>query len=238
MIKQYGFLFITAISFFSAKAQTVILEREEDFVMDSTFSTIFEEEAEKKWITPSVNGFGFPVTQSEAGGEIENGNSIQIVLGSATMYKFNKYIAGGVNGTYNFYNYRLKQDAEKILPNPYAGNNKETLRLNCLQYGPVIRINFTPDKSKKNIMLDLGADMVWVMGSNHLTWNENEDGSLIKVKTRKLAYTETFQYLSYARICYGAFALYGSYRFTNVFKEEYNYPELPNVNVGIAFLMK
>ncbi|MFN0274441.1 MAG: hypothetical protein ACKVPJ_01750 [Chitinophagales bacterium] len=237
-MKKFLFFVLVTIPVFVSTAQTVILEREEDGIMDTSFTTIFEEEAEKKIINPSINGLGFPVTQSEPGAEIENGTSIQLIFGSATLYKFNRILAGGINGTYNFYNYRLAQNPEKVFPIVYAESNKETFRLNCLQFGPAFNINFTPNRTSKTVSLDIGSDAVWVMGSNHRTWNENEDGSITKVKTRKLDYVRTFHYISYARIGLGAVALYCSYRMTDVFTEESLFPELPNVNAGIGFTFK
>ncbi|MBC8173413.1 MAG: outer membrane beta-barrel protein [Chitinophagales bacterium] len=236
-MKYPATIFLSIFYFFSVRSQTVLLEREEDGIMDSTFSSMFDEEKNSSWITNSVYGIGFPVTQSVAGGEIENEHSIQLALGSVNMYQIADFFALGIGVTYNFYNYRLEQSPEKILPNAYAENNKETIRLNCLQFGPAMRINFTPRKYSKAVMLDLGADVVWVMGSNHKTWNENADGSEIKISTRKLPYTEKFQYMGYARFGIGAIALYGSYRLTDVFKEAYNYPELPALNIGVAFIL-
>lgn len=229
---------IICLSFCKLQAQTVILERTEDGVMDSTFSTVFSEDENKKWQRNDIIGIGFPVTQSDAGGKIENGSSDQLTYGFMYLYKPVKFFGAGFDLTYNFYNYRLAQDTDKILPVGYAGNDIETIRLNCLQAGPMIRINFMPKQNRLGNYLDLGADAVWVMGSNHRTINENEDGSQVKIKTSKLDYTERFQYILNARLGFGPVALYGSYRLTNVFKEEFNYPELPNVNIGIELLMK
>lgn len=225
------------IGFIFLPAQTVLLEREEDGKMDSVFSNIFEK-GEDDWMSISISGIAFPVSQSNAGAEIEVGPSLQLTTGSASLYQFNNVYALGFGYTYNFYNYRLIQEPGKILPNPYSENDKETFRLNCLQVGPAMRFTLTPNREKRQYFLDLGADVVWVMGSNHRTWNENEDGSLVKIKTRKLQYTEPFQYLAYARIGLGMFSFYGSYRFSDVFKPEYGYPELPNINIGFQLTIK
>jgi hypothetical protein len=219
-------------------AQTVLLEREEDGVMDSTIVSIFEEEESKALLLLNNYSLSFPVTQSEPGAAIHNGKSLQFSLGSGYLFKIANVLAAGLSISYNYYNYNIKQDDEKVFPFPFSENKKETFRLHCIQYGPSLRIDFMPERRRAEHTLDLGADMVWVPWRNHKTWNENEDGSEVEVFTRKLPYTETFHYMAYARYVVGIVGIYASYRLTDVFKPEYAYPELPLLNIGIALSAK
>lgn len=220
-------------------SQTVILEREEDGVLDSTYNSIFDEDepGRNTFIAYTTFGIGFPVSPSVPGAEIHAIRSLQINYGAVALFPLSKYFAPGFDLTYNYYAYSLKQEEGKTLPVAYNENESEKINLNCIQGGPVLRITYMPKDSKQGNYIDLSTDIVWVAGRNHFTRNENQDGSITEILTRKLDYTNTFQYIAKVRLGFGPVAIFGSYRLTDVFKETYLFPELPNVNAGIEILI-
>jgi hypothetical protein len=236
-MKKICFFAILAFGFFNIHAQTVILEREEDGVMDTSFTTIFEEEADKKWMTPVFFDFSFPLLQSEEGAEIRNLLSGTTGFGFMPMYKCNKYFAAGFDIAYYYTTYELQQDSGKIVPSPYYENERESFRFYTLQAGPALHITYQPSEYKLGKFINITGDAVWLAGRHHYTSNENEDGSITEVLTRKLQYTHPFYLTAQVRFGFGAFSVFGNYRFTDIFKTEYAYPELARLFIGVSLLV-
>lgn len=234
-MRNFVCILFLLLSFYSTYSQTVILEREEDGEMDTAFNSIFQKE-EVKWMFPVYFNYTIAATQSDAGAEIRNFLSCEFGLGFLPLYSLNEYFAAGFDLAYHYSTFELKQDADKLIPTPYAENERESFRFYTLQLGPALKITYQPSDDKLGKYIILQGDAVWLAGSHHFTKNENEDGSVTEVLTKKLQYTTPFYYTASARIGFGAVSVFGNYRFTDIFNTEYAYPELAKLRLGVSFV--
>jgi hypothetical protein len=182
-------------------------------------------------------GYGLVAGNGNAGAEIKTGLSRQFFFGSRYKLKINSFYAIGLDGTLGFSNFSLKQNNTKILPNKSL-HDKESMHFTSLSTGFYNRFNFGKRGNSLGNYLDIGVYGEWLAGASHRytdTYNyaNNSFAKRTSIKNTRLQYVEPFQYGFNARFGLGRIMFFGQYRMTKLFKNSFQYPDLPKVIVGL-----
>lgn len=231
MRKILFFLFLCIAGYINA--QTVILEREvKDFSADSLLTGKMI--SGKKFSTPGIAGFSFPLSQSDIA--LNAISSIGLYYGTSYKFKFTRVFNAGFTASYYYRNFNLEQTNEKTFPDS-LNNNKECIRFHAVDLGAFIRIVYAQSLKGNGKFIDLGMNAQYIFGNNHTTWNDGPDGTILKLKERNLPYVNKFQYYAMAQAGFSFFTLQFTYRFSDLFDTSYGYPELPNMFLGMQFVL-
>lgn len=191
-------------------------------------------------------GMGAVVGSNEGeGGDLNYGRSLDFTAGFRYKYKINNVYAIGMDAKYNWTSFNLKQNDDKILPNNLQ-HKREVINFNNFGFIAYNRFNF--DKNRGNHIgkfLDIGAYADWTFMVRHKYTTEfdvagNANQSVSEVTNSGLLYVERLNYGLTARLGFGKFVFYGSYRLSDQFKKKLNdqfdssnYPELARFIAGI-----
>jgi len=182
-------------------------------------------------------GAGMQILQGETGAAINYGTTYTKQIGLRYKRKLNNTFAIGYDLSWMKYNFNLKQDAEKLLPNSVI-NDREMLVLNnfCLEL--YYRINFGKRGNYMGTFIDMGGYGNWAYRNKHVTVNDfDDDPGLLYgrriVTNRRLKYTQPFNYGVRGRIGINRFVIFCEYRLSGLFKEEFNLPEFPKLQIGL-----
>lgn len=236
-MKQILILFtVIFIYCYNTIAQEVILENDVDeLYADST--------------GPNMRSYGhlyacwnFCAQQSEGeGGDIMPGRSFIFKTGYRHKFKLSPVFAVGMGVNYSFNHYLLKDDSTKIFPTAKI-YDKERFRLHNLGFEAYVRINF--DKRRGNYLgkyMDLGGYFTWIYAANNLVitneYNDSTHSNITRIKYVSLNYVEPYSYGLTARIGYNKIALTADYRISDMFKPDFNFPEMPRLTVGFEFVI-
>ena len=181
---------------------------------------------------------GFCAQQSEGeGANIEPGRSFITKFGYRHKYKINPVLALGFGVNYGYSHYLLSADSAKIFPTNQVFD-KEKLRVHNIGFELFGRINF--DKNRGNFLgkyMDLGGYFNWIYAANYLAitkeFDPNMNADIIKTKYTNLSYVEPFSYGFVVRLSFNKVGLCADYRISDLFKPEFNYPEMPRLTVGL-----
>lgn len=177
-------------------------------------------------------GYGIMVGPSDGdGAEISTGASSNFELGVRYKYKISNLYSFGLNLSYNFYSYRIKQESDKIFPDTII-HDKEKFMLSSLSLGVYNRFNFGRRGNVIGRYLDLGAYGDWNLIKKHYV-KDKIDGQVYKLSVTRLKYVENFGYGVFANLGFNRLVLTFKYRLSDLFKESYNYPELTPYTVGV-----
>lgn len=234
-------LIINFFQFEKIKAQEVILKQRVE--LDTVPKKIGQN---LKRYSHFYLGLGAIVGQNEGdGGDLNYGRSLDFTAGFRYKYKINNIYALGLDAKYNWTSFNLKQNDDKILPNNLK-HEREVINFNNFGFIAFNRINF--DKNRGNYIgkfLDLGAYADWTFTVRHKYTTEynvagNANQSVSEVTNSGLLYVESLNYGLTARLGFGKFVFYGSYRLSDQFKKKLNdqfdsssYPELARFIAGI-----
>ena len=215
-----------------AKGQDVLLE--EDVKADTIKQTVGPN---LKHFTHLYFDLGFIVGESETeGADINYGKSYTFSIGYRYKRKICNFYAIGFDISYYFMSYNLKQNIFKILPNDSI-HNKEKLIFNNLGLELYNRFNFGKRGNYIGNFIDIGAYGNWAYKIKHYTKDDiNVDINKAKIKQvtyTGLVYPEELNYGLRARIGINRYVLSATYRLSDLFKEIYDYPELPRLSVGL-----
>lgn len=227
---------ILLLSFFlfglTLSAQKVLFENQVD--PDDFYNTYG---ANEKNFSHFYLGTGMHIMQGESGATIQHGKTYTPQIGLRYKRKLNNTFAIGYDFSWMKYNYNLKQEPGKLLPNDVI-NDKEMLVFNSFGLELYYRINFGRRGNYMGTFFDMGAYGNWAYRNKHVTVNDFDDdlgllyGRRI-VTNRKLKYTQPFNYGVRGRIGINRYVIFGEYRLSSLFKEEFNFPELPKLQVGL-----
>jgi len=162
---------------------------------------------------------------------IIHGKSTAFHVGYRYKLKLNNYFSTGYELAYSTASFRITQKEGKLVPDAIL-HKKEALSFQSFTLGVYQRINVGRRGNHIGNYLDLGAFGGWNVGLKHEYNDETPEGIRIKTQKRGMKYWEPFSYGVMARVGFNRFAVTGSYRLSNVFKEKSNIPELPRVQVG------
>lgn len=206
---------------------------------------VFEKDSTKKEFGPNEKhyfhnyiAFGYVLDQPEkVGADIETFGSFDFMFGMRYKRRFNNFYAMGLDLRYRNTSLKLKQDSSKILPDNVL-HDKEKLHFNAIDLEFYNRFNFGKRGNHIGKFLDIGAYGNWNFSESHETKDEfkvaNYAGaSVTYVSNKRLVYLNAFNYGLAARIGFGKFVLYGTYRLSDIVTANSIYPELPRIVGGI-----
>lgn len=178
-------------------------------------------------------GFGMFADQGATGADVNYGNTNSFQIGLRYKRKLNNTFSLGYDFSYFKQNFNIKQNASKTLPNLII-NDSEKLVFNKLGLELYYRINIGKRGPRMGTFIDMGGYGNWAYRNKHVTRNDfSDDLGLLYgrriVTNRKLKYTEPFNYGVRARFGFDRYALMAEYRLSDLFKEEFLLPELPEL---------
>ena len=226
-MKKIFFLFL--LISFSSVGQTVLLD-----VDKASELRISETGQNLKKFTHMFLRFGLVSGEDKPGARVEYEGSVNIALGVRKKFKIGSVYSLGFEIETQFTDYKLKQG--KILPDTNINNISGRMDYYSLGLGFYNRFNFDPDRGNFiGTYLDIGAIYQWDFSVKEISKNELPDGTISRTSVKNLGYTKDFSAKIYSRIGFGHFALYGSYRITDLFKTSSQFPDLPRLILGVEF---
>jgi len=171
----------------------------------------------------------------EAGAQIKYGSSADLGMGVRWKYKISDFYSTGFEWRLDYFEDKLRQQDGKTLPDTLL-NDVERMDFTSIQLAYYSRFNF--DVNRGNYVgyyLDIGALGEWDYSIQHITKNDLPDGSRVVASASSLPYVNHFNYSLLARIGLNKFSIYALYRVSDLFKSQYNYPELPRLTLGLEF---
>ncbi len=179
--------------------------------------------------------------KEDPGAKVKSPFAFSFSAGNRYKLKLNNYFAVGLGAAYSYTSFRLKQDAQKQIPNNIT-HRKEKYIFHALAADAFFRINFGKRGNIVGKFIDLGGYGSYAFSAKH----EYED----KIKKPQMAgYTDTrqtntgLQYIN--RLNYGAtvrmginrYVLFGRYRISEIFdanfKTQVSKAELARITVGV-----
>lgn len=180
-------------------------------------------------------GYGGFADKGETGAEINTWKSNGFLLGLRFKRKISQVLALGYDLSMQNNHFNIAQTSDKMVPNTDL-NDREKLIYNNLGLELYLRINLASREQKMGTYIDLGGYGNWSYRIRHEIRNEAialelHDRSI--VTNRKLKYTEPLHAGLRARMGMNRVALMAEYRLTNLFKEDYSFPELPTIQLSL-----
>ena len=229
-------MFITVFIYSKISSQAVLLEKN---VKDNAYS--HKKGPNMKKFSHIYFGYEFFIgNPDDKGAEIIYGLSSCIKTGYRYKFKILEFYSVGFNINYSYKKYVIKQEAEKILPNSVL-HDKEKIRFSNAGLEFYNRFNFGKRGNIIGKYLDVGLFGNWAFAINHFTKdkvnNENNKAELVIIKYHNLLYTKRLFYGFSTRLGINRVAISAEYRFSDLFKKEYQFPELPRFCIGLELAL-
>ena len=174
--------------------------------------------------------------------EINNLRSGYFSAGFRQKFKVLSFYSAGYEIGYNALRFNIKQTEDKMIPNNIL-HDKEKLRFHDFYLMLFNRLNFGKRGNVIGRFIDFGGYVDYVFSSSHYTKDRIEESAFSSepdvyadvtvVKHSKLDYVRPFGYGVFARAGINWFAVKVTYRVSELFREKYDWPELPRVYIGI-----
>ena len=191
-------------------------------------------------------GYGLVAGETDgSGADIKYGASDQWMVGYRYKRKISNFYALGYELNYNAYTFVLDDSKDKLFPTSVS-YDKEKLVLHNLGLVLYNRFNFGRRGNHLGKYLDLGAYGDWSFDSKYIAKYELDSANAfgakkIKMISKDLQYLNKIHYGVLARFGINRFMVFGSYRLSDIFKDEYQqsnenilgYPELPRMVFGL-----
>ena len=196
-------------------------------------------------------GYGFIAGETGGpGADIKYGASDQGMFGYRYKRRISNFYAIGYELNYNVLSFHLDDAKGKVFPTPTV-YDKEKLVLHNLGLGLYNRFNFGRRGNHLGKYLDLGVYGDWSFDSKYIAKYEQDSvnalgGKQVKMVVKDLDYLNKIHYGVTARFGINRFMLFGSYRLSDIFKEDYQqtvtkldgYAELPRMVFGLQIGLK
>jgi hypothetical protein len=234
MKRTFLILFIIVSTQSNNFSQEVLLEKN---IRDNAYSHIKGPNMKK--FSHIYLGYEFFAGNSDdKGADIIYGLSSCINIGYRYKFKIIEFYSVGFNIDYSFKKYLIKQNAEKILPNTQL-HDKEKIRFSNAGLELYNRFNIGKRGNIIGKYLDIGLYGNWAFAINHFikdkVADENNKAELVTIKYSNLTYTRRLYYGLSARLGLNWLAISAEYRFSDLFKKEYQFPELSRLAIGLEF---
>ncbi|MCF6366003.1 MAG: PorT family protein [Bacteroidales bacterium] len=190
-------------------------------------------------------GFMMPLTEGE-GADILYGKSHTFTYGARYKFKIADFFALGTGINYTYKVWHLSQVDTKVVPGDMM-YDKEKIRTNNLGGDVFIRFNIGKRDNTIGNYIDLGAYGEYAYAiSREVTINANDPNNplgseYITVTYFHLNYLEKLNYGLQARLGYGKFVLFGKYRMSNLFTDNFktaiSTSEFPRLIIGLEMGM-
>jgi hypothetical protein len=236
MKRTFLLLLIIIFAFSNISSQTVLLEKN---VRDNAYT--HKKGPNMKKFSHLYFGYEFLAgNPDDKGAEIIYGLSSCLNIGYRYKFKIFEFYSIGFNTRYNFKKYVIKQEADKILPDSEL-HDKEKIRFNNTGLEFYNRFNIGKRGNIIGKYLDIGVFGNWAFSINHFTKDkvndENNMAELVIIKYSNLLYTKRLYYGFSARLGINRLAISAEYRFSDLFKKEYQFPELPRFSIGLELAL-
>jgi len=179
-------------------------------------------------------GYGFIVGPSENdSAQTIGGSSSSFTLGYLFKWRVSRWYELGFSASYHYSSFHLKQDSSKIVPNAEL-HKREKIVFNNIQLAPFQRFKFRNRHHSTGTFLDLGVYAGYNYRTKHQTRERNQTPGTSRTRTVNLGlnYADDFSYGLLARVGFNRVMFYGRYRFSDLFTEKSDLPELPRFEVG------
>ena len=186
-------------------------------------------------------GLGFIVGPADKGLLMGYGRSLEAYTGFRYKRKLSNMFAIGLEPSYKYTGINISQkDKNTFLDTTFWGSGKDTahnrekLGFHSASLGAFLRINFDPHRGNyMGYYLDLGAGGDYIFANNYVVNGERTNGTFVKTRFTRNPFVSHFQYNYFARLGFNWLALTFTYRPSNLFKTEYNFPEPPKYVAGL-----
>ncbi len=223
---------------FQIQAQDVVLEKnvEDQYQRDKGPNTAF--------FGQGYVGFASILNFDESKGTaIKPWQSGQLVIGYRYKIKLLSFYSIGFDLGFRMNDYYLKGDKDNPFDslNPLSfktGEKRQTFTNNGLGLEVYQRINIGKRGNSLGKYLDVGIQGQWNVADVEEIVTNFENAKFVgreRLFNRRLQYVEEFSYGLSARIGIDKLVIYGNYRLSDIFKEDFQIPELPRLAVGLQY---
>lgn len=173
-------------------------------------------------------------------------SSTSINYSGMKLFRPAKFYSFGINYGIQFDNFKLEQDSSNLLSLNQINNEGQQLHLYTGRIGLTNRFHLGKHGIKEGAFIEVGAVGAIRITSRMNIENEidpknagNAGAEEVDITFKRLQYIELLQYYATAAIGRNGMALYGEYRFSNLFKKyeainnDRKIPEIAPLNIGI-----
>ncbi len=228
-----GVLFLT-ITTKHAKAQRVLLEEDVE-----EYGRVLRYGPNLLHYTHAFVEWGWTAGSEEGSGcDIMYGYSHTFAFGARYKLKLAKYYAMGLDVSYLYQMFRIKQTQDKILPSSIQ-HDQEKLKFNHLSIEYFNRINFGRAGNRIGNFVDFGVFLNWAFNIKHYTEDSfdtpTQDGATHQERINtNLNFTKNYNYGLRGRIGFGKYVISINYRISDLFNNRFDI-ELPRYSIGLQF---
>jgi hypothetical protein len=223
----------------SLSAQTVLLKRE---TVRDTVERKFGKN--RKIYVGLFFGYGFVAGKETPGLPIQYGNSSELVVGIWGKRKLNSHFSIVPELAFRTQWFRIAQNNTKSVPDSFH-YELERYTFPTFNANAYIRYNFKAHKGNHfGTYLDIGAGINLPVWERHrrVIDDKNTKNEVVVIR-KNLQYIEPIQVTANVRLGYKRWSVYGTYRLTDIFKQDkgkeiFNQTiDLPPVMVGIMMML-
>jgi len=222
-------LILSSITF--ANAQSVVLE---DNVKADTLIPSFGKN--RLFYMHNTIGYGVNFLNQSGVYETELSGSGNFMFGYTFKWKANNLLAFGFDLMWNTYDYKLKQDDNKLFPDSLK-HEKQKIIFSDIAVSPFIRINF--DKKRGDFLgyyLDLGGYGAYHLSRKLYTKDVLSTDEISKSYINKYHALEKYNYGLYARLGFNSVIVFAKYRMSELLIEN-GVNDLPPLTVGLQWVI-
>ena len=159
-----------------------------------------------------------------------------MTLGYRFKRKINNIYSLGWIINCNLKSFDIKQNALKIFPTNII-SEKEKLLTRNLALGLYNRFNFGKRGNYIGNFIDVGANFEWNFYPTFVINNKNIFNASLSGNTKQiqsnLKFNNASNYCIAAALGFNKYVIYSTYRLSNIFRNSFNFPELPRFIVGL-----
>lgn len=207
----------------------------DEYGRDLDGMTLLKSGPNKDKYTHIFVSYGFLLGDAESdSAKIIYGKSSTFQVGLLFKWRMAKLLELGFDISYHYSAFHLVQDSSKLIPNSIL-HDKGKMLFNNLMLTPFARIKLKNKYHSTGTYIDLGAFAGFTYRAVHYNIDYNLVPNSHRTKTRdiRLDYNNIYTYGLMGRFGFNRLIFYGRYRLSDLFKEEFGYPELPRYEVGL-----
>lgn len=181
-------------------------------------------------------GFHFAAGESDGpGARIRYGRSWAFDYGMRYKRRFNNTFSAGYDAALKRTAFFIRQEEGKLVPDPFI-HDREKLVFLTGELGLYKRVNYGRRGDHMGRFIDVGAYGAWHFNVRHVTFDTSGNE---RIRTRRVGmeYPEPLGYGLLARIGFNNVVLKGTYRLSDMFREDSGLPDLPRFTVGLEMGM-
>lgn len=223
---RYILLAIILFVVYQSNAQTVLLN------YDSKTEPSYNRGPNQKKFTQGYLIVGFITPPDQDGANLVYGSSATYGFGIRKKFKVSPVYSLGWDLKFDFTYYKIKQTANKKF-SPGTTYDSQRLDVSSVSLGLFNRFNFDPHRGNfMGTYFDIAADVRYAYSILEIFKYKTTVGD-VRTELSNLNYVKNLHSDLIARFGYSRICLWSSYRFTDLFKPQYNLPEMPRLTIGL-----